>query len=181
MGNRGETTCSVDEVLCCFLQIESQKPNAGHFLDLLQRIRGLPGEQSRRRVREFAEKTKNGSPIFPWTVGINNDERWKNVRRWIYTDVELNQLYTCGINPSTMKESLTKVHGYLVKFTRCFAHNFPEFRLDQIPPEKLRTIFGVKRRDNNKDGSIELIDGAHRAVAMLHNNIVESKGFIAEL
>lgn len=176
-----ERTCSADEVLHHFLETESKKPNANHFQELLQQIKSLPGDQSRRRVREFAEKTKNGSPIFPWTVGINTDERWKTVQRWIYADVTLEQLYTCGINPNTMRDDLNKARGNLKTFTKCFARNHGEFRLDQIPPEHLRMIFGVARREDNKDGSIELIDGAHRTVSMLHNGITKSKGFVAEI
>jgi len=101
------------------------------------------------------------------------------IRRWIYADIPLEQLYTCGINPS-MEPLLMKARGNLKAFLK-YAPLFDELKLDWVPPESLRVAFGIARLATDKDGTIELIDGAHRTIPMLQNKITRSKALIGEM
>jgi hypothetical protein len=179
-GYDSDSARSLRDVLHCFLRVESTKNGAGHFKELYEKFEQADGESQKRTVREFAEKNNNGSPIFPWTVGYRNDERWRQVRRWIYAEIKLDHLYTCGISAS-MSKDLEDVRGNLKMFASLHATKYPEFRVKEVPPEAVRIIFGVARMEDDRDGTIELIDGAHRVVCLLFNSISTANGFIAEL
>ena len=174
--------CSDKEVILTFLGFESAKPHGDHFDRLLREVAGLPIEIIRARVRAFGEQHNNGSPLFPYTVGHFNDERFRSTQRWVRATVELARIYSCGINPVTMQEHLQMVRGNLLAFTRQFAGQHPEFRLrGPPPPEALRLIIGIARCNDGKDGDVELIDGAHRAISLLHHGITSCEGVIAQL
>ncbi|HUB66777.1 MAG TPA: hypothetical protein VL981_04765 [Candidatus Methylacidiphilales bacterium] len=167
-----------------FLEIEFQKEKekkksgAGEWEKLLEEIKELSADRLREHIRKFAERKQNGSPIFPWTVGYRENESYRQIKRWVYADVDIERLYTCGIDPNkvSMKADLIKARGNLNKFAKCYAHKYPEFEPREVPVEK-QVIFGIKKEETDKNGTIELLDGAHRTVAMLRNGDTRSKGF----
>ena len=185
MGYVVKAECSVEDVLIRFLEEESPKqrnePNdAADWQNLLQEVKHAPREHIRRMVRDFAESKHNDSPFFPWTVGYRQNEFYKKVVRWVQADVDLTQAYTSGLNPK-MKAHLIAAQWNLDSF-RTNAHHYQEFHLqDPPPPEALQTVYGIAHNKAGKVGTIELIDGAHRTISMLHHGIKSSKGFIGEL
>jgi hypothetical protein len=174
-----ERVCEQDEVILRFLKIESQKSGAVEWQNLLDLVQDMRGDQLRRHLRDFAERIHCRSPIIPWTVGMNDDESHRSIRRWVYADTDLEQFYTCGIN-DRVRPCLMKAQWNLKRFLK-YAPDFEEFKLDWIPTELLRVMFGIARREIDKNGTIQLIDGAHRTISMLHNNISRSKAFIGEI
>ena len=54
--------------------------------------------------------------------------------------------------------------------------------MNSIPPKgTARTFICIARSKHNRDGSIELIDGAHRVVSMLAKGIMEADAYIGIL
>jgi hypothetical protein len=174
---------SVNEVIRKFIQFESEKQGADHFKELLREIENLSEEETKKCVRQFAERTNNGSPIFPWTTGMGRNEWFQKVNCWVFATVDLPQLYTRGIRDNT-RDDLNQVAGNLDAFNS-HVYKYPDtFKLDAALPEDLRTIFAVSKSEPGKRGSIELIDGAHRTINMLHNGterITSSNAYVAEL
>jgi hypothetical protein len=93
--------------------------------------------------------------------------------------VDIRSLYSCGINPK-MKADLDAVQGNLARFSKV-AHNYSEFRMDSLPEGDQATIITVDRRCAGREGTIEVIDGVHRVVAMAGREIPKTLAFLAEL
>lgn len=150
-------------------------------------------EELRQKVRDlekdctFAGGKYYDNPTLVWTTGTQkNPDGPCQVKNWVLAKINLGFLYTCGINPK-MKYDLDSVKGNLSCFvkreyaSKYNASKYKEFQLDRIPTGLTATAIGVAHREPGRDGEIELIDGAHRVVSMLHNNIEQSEAYIAEL
>jgi hypothetical protein len=173
---------SVDDVLKHFIIMEaSRKKYADRAEEMLGWLE-LSNDEFIQKVREYEIARDDDNPVFGWTIGTRKNSFYKNISHWVLKEISLADLYTCGIN-SEMKADLDAVRGNLKRFvdTGCAA-KYPEFKLDSVPPQEEAKIFiGIARSDCNRDGSIELIDGVHRAVTILARGIVRSKAYIGAL
>ena len=174
--------CKVAEVLRHFICMEADRPK---YADMRHKMLGwlkLSDRRLIRKVRKFEKTRDDDNPTLGWTIGTRANSNYRGVSHWVLASISLADLYTCGINPK-MKGDLDSVNGNLKRFVDAgYATKYPEFRLDSIPSEgKARTLIGIARSESNRDGNIELIDGAHRVVPMLANGIMSSDAYIGEL
>ncbi len=145
-------------------------------------------EEFRPKVRDsvddrtFAKGKYYDNPTLVWTTGTEkNPDRPHQVQNWILAEIDLGCLYTSRINEE-MEADLNTVNGNFKRFVeKGYACKYKEFRLDRVPCGTEAIVIGIARRKPSRDGTVELIDGAHRVVSMLHNNIEQSEAYIAEL
>ena len=141
------------------------------------------------KVQKLEKERDDDNPALGYTIGTNkNPTCWKKVKRWILANINLQSLYTWGIDPDNLelKRDLDSVKGNLKRFVkRKYAkkHN-DEFCTDWNPTHevfKLLICVSPNSPEKDRDGEIEIVDGCHRAVAMLENEIEHVKAYIAEL
>ena len=98
--------------------------------------------------------------------------------------INLGSLYTCGINSDINAHlDLLDVKGNLKSFVlKKYVHEHNEICTDSTPSDKeLTTFIGIAHRTEDRDGEIEVLDGNHRAMAMLASGGERAEAFIAEL
>jgi len=167
------------EVVEAFLRVELER---AQYISLREEFRELSQKSDAEffpRVRRFADQRSDTNPFLVFTVGVRGDERWRQVKKWELIECPIGELYTLGINPR-MKEDLQTVGWNLQKFVEVgHARGYPEFRLNEMPPSDLTTLFGLRRQERGKIGSIAIIDGSHRAVSMAAQNIETTTVYVA--
>ena len=141
----------------------------------------LPDPEFIQKVKEFEKGREDDNPTLGWTVGTRRSKTYLKVRRWVLAQVYLSVLYSCGINPC-MKEDLDAVRGNLKQFwMNEYTKKYREFRLDSTPSEgKAKTIIGIARSKPERNGSIQVIDGAHRVIGMVANDIHQCWAYLGE-
>ena len=82
-----------------------------------------------------------------------------------------------------MQSDLNSIQGNLEDFAALVIGDpcrYSEFNLSCLPEdERNQTVIGVKHLVNGKRGSIELIDGAHRAISMVANGVATASAYLA--
>ena len=145
----------------------------------------FPGQAFIDKVCDFKKQRCDENPVFVWTIGTEkNATRYRKVKRWILARINLESLYTCGINSKINAHlELPDVRGNLRSFVlRGYVNEHSEIRTDSAPTDKeLTTFIGIAHRTDDRDGDIEVLDGNHRAMAMLANGIERAEAYIAEL
>ena len=182
-----EKICDSDKVkvLKHFIRVESTKSKYAERREELMGWISLPDMDFIDRVRDFEKQRCDENPIFVWTIRTaKNSTRYQEVKRWILARINLGSLYTCGINSEINAHlELPDVRGNLKSFVLWkYVHEHGEIRTDSFPAEKeLTTFIGVAHPTSGLDGEIEVLDGNHRAMAMLANKSEHAEAFIAEL
>ena len=92
-------------------------------------------------------------------------------------DAKLSEFYTRDLNP-TVKPVLDRVKGNLRAFEPK-SMKFPEYQNVFVPDPKDATVFGVLHKTPGRKGTIQLIDGAHRIVAMVRAKAKTTDAFLA--
>lgn len=172
-----------NEVLRHFICIEATRSKYANKRDDMINWTRLSDTDFIQKVRNFEKKRSDENPAILWTIGTEKDcKRPQKVRRWILANINLGCLYTCGIN-SKMKSDLDSVKGNLKCFVnRGYTNKYDEFCTNRVPTdEELKVIVGIAHDTDDRDGKIEIVDGAHRAIAMLANGIEYSQAHIAKL
>ena len=180
---------SVVETVKHFWQLELVE--CKHEVDrekMLNLIRIEDPKEFKQKVRDllkdrnFAKGKYYDNPTLVWTTGTEkNPNRPCQVQNWILAEINLGCLYTSRINKK-MEADLNAVNGNLKRFVeRKYAPKYKEFQLDRVPSGSAATVISVARRKPGREGEIELIDGAHRVVSMLYNNMEQSEAYIAKL
>lgn len=167
------------EVLEHFLEVEGTRPKFASRRDEFRRWRALHDRAFLERLRRFAEERDDVNPTLTWTVGTRGNQHYRRVQRWLVAKVTLDAIYSCGINTS-MRADLDAAEGNLVRFA-AVAGKYPEFRLDTVPEDKLATLIAVVNHQHGRRGTIEVLDGCHRVVAMISRGVRETTAFLAEL
>ena len=177
------------EVVRFFWNLEAKNCKHSVGEEIMQRLIWLTDtpdfEQEVRNIVKdcnFKKGKYRNNPTLVWTIGNeDNPNRPFKVRDWVLAKINLECLYTCGINEK-INVHLDLVNGNLKSFVKQgYAREHPEFQLDRKPPTSKAKIIGIAHRASEKQGTIELVDGAHRVVSMLHNNMEQSEAYIARL
>ncbi|HEX5324682.1 MAG TPA: hypothetical protein VFW40_12915 [Capsulimonadaceae bacterium] len=173
------------DVLRHFVSQEIEK-HSNIAIELTQILSISNDEEFVSRLRRFASKHDSNNPVYAWT-GLNANQHHERVRSWVKaTDIRTDSVYSKGINP-TINNYLNdrKIRGNLKQIADRATTDVvlrKEFDLSRQPvSEEKRTIIGVVHRSTDHDGTIELIDGAHRFVSMAANGVTEVPAFLAEL
>lgn len=170
---------SLREVVEHFLRVEGTRPKYAAQRDEFASWAALDDDTFFQRVRAFAGARADTNPVLTWTIGTGGNKHYERVRRWVLAKIPLASLYSRGINP-VMKRDLDDSQGNLVGFLTV-ATKYPEFRLDSVPEGDLAILFAVCRSCPGRLGVAELLDGAHRALAMAAKGIPETLAYVAEL
>ena len=162
-------------------EIQKHKDLAKELTDILSISND---EEFVSKLREFALRHDTGNPVYTWT-GLNSNSHHQRVTRWTkVSNVEVNEIYSERIN-SSINTPLQMARGNLARIADLVPKDeslSKEFDLSRTPSSELdRIIIGVKRTTGHRDGTIELIDGAHRFVSMVANGVTTVPAYIAEL
>lgn len=129
--------------------------------------------QQYRAYANICKNEKRDSPVLVWTIGVPGDNRFRDIKEWRLEKVNLDQLYSCAMGKN-MGAELDAVSGNLKMLTSIIKNNpskYTEFDLSRIPSYGDKQIaIGVAHSINGHQGSVELIDGAHRVVSMIAND-----------
>ena len=140
----------------------------------------LPDEELLITAREFAlEREEN--PALAWTVGTADNSFYKMVKAWSLSEIRLDELYTCGVRKN-MEPDLNAVAGNLKRFFDTGrANSYPsDFEIRAAPVER-QLLMCIDNSRDDKDGCLELIDGAHRAIAMIADGTETCRAYVATL
>lgn len=169
-------------VLRHFIRIEAARSKYADKREEMISWTCLPDTAFIREVHNFAQMRDDENPTIVWIIGTNINKHYLKVQRWVLANINLDCLYTCGIS-SKMRSNLDSVNGNLKHFVdRGYATKHNKFRINSVPSDgEVRIVIGIAHLKHDRDGEIELVDGAHRAIAMLANRISSSQAYIAEL
>jgi hypothetical protein len=138
-----------------------------------------PDDELFRLTRRFANGRLDTNPFFAYTVGTRNDDQSGRVQNWTKERVNCANLFTNDISP-VMSAALDRVRGNLCAFALRFASKYPEFKPLSMPLDGCVLIVVAHRRPN-KDGKFEVIDGAHRGVALCQAQVKEVDAYKANV
>ena len=165
-----------------FTLLEARKPRYAGDKEELDKTLRLPDSELAGRIEDFSRQPGHdrGNPVYTWVF-----QRGHLVERWVHAEIhDLDQVFSSDINDKA-KYALDSVEGNLVAFgdrvnnDPALTEEFGPYR----PPivEVDQTIIGVVISYSHRMGSIELIDGAHRFVAMARANVKKIPAFLAIL
>ena len=123
-------------------------------------------------------------PFGEWT---SSEKRGDEIGPWIFRKgVSLKDCWTAAINEG-LKNAVAEVKGNLVRLSE-HPDAVNEFN-NKMPPAYKQTLIGVLRIKSDiegddlvskKDGNVQIIDGAHRLVAMWRNGIKETGMYLGK-
>lgn len=171
---------SMRVVLEQFLVDEATRPQYAKDLAALDDWRQLSDADFLVKVQEFAAKRTDTNPGLTWTIGTTGNEHHLKAARWVEEEIDIDELFSCGLNPA-MKVDLDDVHGNVVEFAHKHGHKYPEFRLNETPADELKRVIAVRHSKAGHNGSLEILDGAHRCVAMAVQGVKRVRALVAEL
>jgi len=167
------------EVLTHFLSLEGGKDKYIDKKEEFKNWRVLLDEEFFSKVCDFRDSRDDVNPVFTWTIGTKNNLHHRNIEKWVLADVFLISLYSNGIR-QCMRNDLDKADGNLHSFVELsFACRYPEFRLEHLPDNgPHQTLIGIASKNSNRNGSIEIIDGVHRAISMISHGVQKTTAFL---
>lgn len=167
-------------VLTQFLTAEAAKAEHAEALRELDSWTELPDEIFFQRVREFAKSRCDVNPVLTYTIGTLANRHHERVLGWRLETIPLAELYTCGLT-TDLQHDLNAVHGNLVAFAQQHAAKYAEFRLYETPALELQRVIAVQHRTKRCKGTIQLLDGAHRVVALAVQGATTITGYVAKV
>ena len=175
------------EVIHCFLKADFEKDSADYGdLALPELLKmDLPTLDAILEGPEDTEDTEHtnsykASPVSQWTMmGI----RGRKIDSWVLRKgVPLKECWTAGIDKRKTKDAEDKVSGNLVLLGKS-KHSAAkaEFENCKMPPPDKQTLIGILQRKDSRKGKIQLLDGAHRLVAMWRNRFRKTDMYLGTL
>ena len=159
-------TVSKQEVVRYFLRLEAgRKKYSDLASDLLSWV-NLPDRELLIQARKFADQRDDTTPLLVYTVGTSKDDRSNSISIWKREFLKCAQIYTLGISQNMLAD-LEQVKGNVLNFALQYATKYPEFsNPPQRPDGKIPRLIVIAQSNPSSKGSYELIDGAHRLVAL---------------
>ena len=167
-------------VLTQFLADEAAKTEYAEALSELDSWAQLPDEDFFRRVREFAKLRCDVNPVLTYTIGTLANRHHERVLGWGLETIALSELYTCGLT-TYLQHDLDAVQGNLVAFAHQHAAKYAEFRLTDPPALEVQRVIAVRHRTKRCRGTIQLLDGAHRVVALAIQGATTITGYVGKV
>ena len=172
---------SVAKVVRHFLRIEARKPVNSIWSENLVSWCQLADEEMIARARDFGERLcERGdfNPFLIFSVGIPRDDRSHQVDHWKRVEVRCDEIYVPEINERVNRD-LKSVRGNLQAFAdqHSMKHQ-DEFKdLGNISEEE-KVVMLLNRERDAFSGRYQLLDGAHRVVAMCRAGIEAVEAFV---
>lgn len=167
-------------VLRQFLADEAAKTEYAAALSDLDSWTELPDEAFIRQVQEFAKSRYDVNPVLTYTIGTLANRHHERVLGWRLETIPLAELYTCGLT-TDLQHDLDAVQGNLVAFAQQHAAKYAEFRLTETPALELQRVIAVRHRTKRCRGTIQLLDGAHRVVALAVQGATTITGYVGKV
>lgn len=122
--------------------------------------------------------------VVGWTVGTRRFNRSAEVSAWNEAEVEIGTIYSKGIDDA-VKCMLDVVGGNLKDLARMIGPHAEwasrhRFHFDREPDADFYMI-GVRHGGSEYNGTVELLDGSHRLIAMAVQGRTTVKAYIANL
>ena len=171
---------STTEVLAHFLRLEASRPQYTARKDEILSWCQLPDAELRERAMQFSNERPDVNPVFVWTIGTQQDDRFKCVESWRRERIKCRDAYTSGISHA-MRDDLHNVRGNIKVFALGEAKNYPEFHTLSPLSQITSLVIVIAHRKPDKDGIYEVVDGAHRLVAICRAGVEEVDAFVARL
>ena len=168
------------EVVRHFLRVEATRPKFAAQREELLACCELPDSEILAVAKRFSEERDDLNPVFAYAVGRADDGRHKNVTGWTRQRVRCRDIYTCGISPEMLPD-IHAVRGNIPEFALKFAGKYPEFQPLSELDELLTVVILVHHRQGGWSGDYEVLDGAHRLVALCRAGIEEVEAYVAQL
>jgi hypothetical protein len=127
----------------------------------------LPDDDLLKRAREFANERSDTNPALLYLVGTPKGDRSDYIERWERQPISFAELYvpawTDRFNPA-LKAVRGNLRAFALRFADQFPDDFPAGR--PLPTGEDAVIIAIAHSRPALHGSLELVDGAHRVVAM---------------
>jgi hypothetical protein len=137
-------------------------------------------EEMLARARCFADERDDTNPVLAYTVGTAKADYSKKIAFWNRECIKCAEIYTCGISPQ-MSSDIDAVRGNMLDFALGPAAKFPEFAEGAALPQENTVIIVVEQGKAGRKGAYELIDGAHRLVALCLGRVETVEAYVGHL
>jgi len=118
--------------------------------------------------------SRGAIPFGIYLVGTVNDCRNKRIVKWILGAIPVQELYSCGVNPLTTDPILKGCNWNL----SAACSNLPCPQMSKAMDETKEIIVTIKQNTPEKKGRFEVIDGFHRAMALIREGRKEVRSYI---
>jgi hypothetical protein len=166
------------DVVRHFLRLEASKAKYKEKKEAMLWWCSLPDEQLLKHARAFADERDDTNPVLAYTVGTTKADYSSRIVLWERYWINCTEIYTCGISPS-MRPDIDAVAGNLREFAMRFAAKYAEFA-DRLPLPKgdEAVISTIAQKKHGRRGLYELVDGAHRLVALCRGGVETVEAYI---
>ncbi len=131
-------------------------------------------------LKAYVNSRSDVNPALVYLIGTDTDKRYENVDSWCLKWISMADIYTCGINEA-VNSDLDDVKGNLSEFALKHAHKYPEFSLHKANNGEEVVIIVAEQTQNGKNGTYELLDGAHRLVNICRRDGKEILAYVAKM
>ncbi len=175
----------VDEkdVAICFLMADLEKADDDVLQIRLHDLKTLDWSALEKKLKK--SNSFQDSPVSGWLMKKKERES-KVIEKWVCRGgVRLEDCWTSGIRPveedPRFQEAVDDVEGNLVRLSKHpYVVEVKEFK-KTMPNCNNRTLIGIyHEKIGEKQGSVEIIDGAHRLVAMWKNGMRKTDMFLGK-
>lgn len=132
------------------------------------------------RARCFADERDDTNPVLAYTVGTAKADYSKEIAFWKREWIKCAEIYTCGISPQ-MGSAIDAVEGNMLDFALGPAAKFAEFAESPALAQEDTVVIVVEQKKLGKKGGYELIDGAHRLVAICLGGVEIVEAYVGHL
>ena len=168
------------EVMRHFLRIEASHVKYHTRRNEILSWGSLPDEQLLERARCFANERDDTNPTLAYTIGTKKADYSSRIAYWKHESINCAEIYTCGIAPQ-MCHDIAAVTGNLRDFALKFSSKYSEFTCNQPLFQNDVVIIVVAQRKQGKNGTYELVDGAHRLVAICLGGVEAVEAYVGYL
>jgi ParB-like nuclease domain len=173
-------TIAAAEVVRHFLRLEAGRSKFANRKDELFSWCELSDSEVMAKARRFAEERDDVNPVLVFTVGARGDDHSSRVASWTRERIKCRDIFTSGIS-SRMRPDIDAVRGNMLAFALGPAMKYSEFRPLSPLCDISSIVILVAHRRQTRDGQYEVIDGAHRLVALCRAGAEEVDAYVAHM
>jgi hypothetical protein len=168
------------EVVRHFLKVEATRPKFSHRKNELLSWCELPEPEVMVNGRRFAEEREDVNPALVYTVGTPKDDRSSQVAFWSREWIQCRDIFAWSISPR-MQSDIDRVRGNILAFALGPAKAYSEFRPLSSLSDLSSIVILVAHGGRDRDGKYEVVDGAHRLVALCRAEVKEVEAYVAHM
>ena len=168
------------EVVRHFLRLEASRQKYRHIKEKILSWCELPDQETFEKARHFADEREDVNPTLAYTVGTPKADFSERINFWKRERIKCSEVYTCGISPRMLPD-IRGVAGNVRDFALGSAATFQEF--NGCPPISgdAAIIIVVAQLKPGMKGVYELLDGAHRLIAICRAGAEEIEAYVGHI